>query len=120
MHPQTRGRHQTWAVHGGMRYGNVPGLTHMAHLLPPRLGSLPGLLLAKAAAEPRHACRGDAPPRSQNNQGQNWRHQAKSHREGLLRLSRTSHPRGLSGACQDLASIPAAGTIPPSAKYPPR
>lgn len=65
-------------------------------------------------AEARNACRGAAPPCSQNNQGQNRRHEAKSHRERLLRLSCTSDPHGRSGAGQHLASIPAAGTVPAS------
>lgn len=81
-------------AHGVVQDGNVPGVTHMAHLLPLRPGSLTGLLPAKAVAEPRRMCQGAAPPWSQNNQGQNWWHQAKSHREGLLRLYPTSGPRG--------------------------
>lgn len=65
-------------------------------------------------AKARNVCRGAAPPCSQNNQGQNRRHEAKSHRERLLRLSCTSDLHGRSGAGQHLASIPAADTVPAS------
>lgn len=71
-------------------------------------------------AKARNVCWGAALPWSQNNRGQNRRHEAKSHRERLLRLSCTSDPHGSSGARQHLASIPAAGTVPASSHTSPR
>lgn len=108
-----RSREAGWAAHGGMQDGDILGLIHMAHLPPLCQGSSRGSSWRKPrVAAARNACRGAAPPRSQNNRGQNRRHEAKSHREGLLRLSRTSDAHGRSGARQHLASVPAAGMAP--------
>lgn len=75
----------------------------------------PGKSCGRAQAHVPGSCSAMVP----NNQGQNWRHQAKSHGGGLLRLCLTSGPRGLSGANQDLASICPVGTIPPSTQISP-
>lgn len=91
---------------------------HPAHLPPPCPGLLPGQDLAKAPCGQGQE-RVPGSRSAQNNQGQNRWHEAKSHRERLLRLSCMSDPHGRSGAGQHLASIPAAGTVPPSTHTPP-